>query len=100
MTQTRVAIYCRCSTSEQNVNLQLDGLREYAHARGFMVTEEYLDEGVSGARARRPGLDQLLADARRRRFGAVLVWKLDRLGRNLRHLLTILGELEELGVAS
>ena len=95
---TRVAIYARCSTSEQSVNLQLDGLRDYARARGFRVVEEYLDEGVSGARAKRPGLDRLLAAARRRQIDAVLVWKLDRLGRSLRHLLTLLGELEELGV--
>lgn len=95
---TRVAIYARCSTSEQSVNLQLDGLRDYAKARGFTVVEEYLDEGVSGSRAKRPGLDRLLAAARRRQIDGVLVWKLDRLGRNLRHLLTLLGELEELGV--
>jgi DNA invertase Pin-like site-specific DNA recombinase len=59
---------------------------------------EYIDEGVSGARAKRPALDRLLADARRRQFDAVLVWKLDRLGRSLQHLLTILGEFDEIGV--
>ncbi len=94
----RVAVYCRCSTAEQSVDVQLTGLREYAQARGFEIVSEYLDEGVSGARAKRPALDRLLADARRRRFDGVLVWKLDRLGRNLRHLLALLGELDELGV--
>ncbi len=94
----RAAIYARCSTADQKVDLQLDELRDYARVRRFTVTEEYLDEGVSGTRASRPGLDRLMADARRRRFDAVLVWRLDRLGRGLRHLLTLLGELEELGV--
>ncbi len=98
MSTIRTAIYCRCSTTDQSVEVQLHGLRDYAGARGFDVVEEYLDHGISGARARRPGLDRLLAAARRRQIDAVLVWKLDRLGRNLRHLLTLLGELDELGV--
>lgn len=80
----RAALYCRCSTLDQSVDLQLDGLRDYAKARGFTVVEEYLDEGVSGARACRPALDQLLADAYRRRFDGVLIWRLDRLARSVR----------------
>ncbi len=95
---TRIALYARCSTAEQSVDLQVDGLRDYAKARGFEIIGEYLDQGVSGARAKRPALDRLLANARRRQFDAVLVWKLDRLGRSLHHLLTILGEFDELGV--
>ncbi len=95
---TRIALYARCSTAEQSVDLQVDGLRDYAKARGFEILAEYLDQGVSGARAKRPALDRLLDDARRRQFDAVLVWKLDRLGRSLHHLLTILGEFDELGV--
>ena len=94
----RVAIYARCSTQEQSVALQLDGLREYSQARGFEVVQEYLDEGVSGARAKRPALDQLLADAHRRKFDAVLVWKLDRLGRSLSHLIRLVDQLGSLGV--
>lgn len=94
----RVVLYARCSTQEQSVALQLDGLRDYAKARGLELVGEYIDEGVSGARAKRPALDRLLADARRRQFDAVLVWKLDRLGRSLQHLLTILGEFDEIGV--
>jgi DNA invertase Pin-like site-specific DNA recombinase len=85
----RVALYARCSTAEQTVDLQLDGLRDYARARDFTVVDEYIDEAVSGAKARRPALDQLLADAHRRRFDAVLVWKLDRLGRSLSHLIRL-----------
>jgi DNA invertase Pin-like site-specific DNA recombinase len=94
----KVALYARCSTSEQSVDLQLDGLREYAKARRFEVVAEYLDEGVSGAKASRPGLDQMLADARRGKFAAMLCWKLDRVGRSLHHLLNLLGELEALHV--
>ena len=85
----RVAIYARCSTADQTVTLQLDGVREYAALRGFEVVEEYVDEAVSGAKARRPALDRLLDDAHRRRFDAVLVWKLDRLGRSLSHLIRL-----------
>ena len=94
----RVAIYARCSTVDQSVNLQLDGLRDYAEARGFEVVEEYIDEGVSGAKVKRPALDRLLGDAHRRRFDAVLVWKLDRLGRSLSHLIRVVEQLGSLGV--
>ncbi len=94
----RVAIYARCSTAEQTVSPQLDGVREYAVLRGFEVVEEYVDEAVSGAKARRPALDRLLDDAHRRRFDAVLVWKLDRLGRSLSHLIHLVDTFGSLGV--
>ena len=89
----RVALYARCSTSDQSVDLQLDGLRDYAKVRGFTVVDEYIDEAVSGAKARRPALDRLLADAHRRQFDAVVVWKLDRLGRSLSHLIRLVETL-------
>ncbi len=63
----RVALYARCSTSDQSVGLQLDGLRDYARARGLEVVGEYVDEGVSGAKTKRVSLDRLLADAHQRR---------------------------------
>ena len=94
----RVAIYARCSTADQSVDLQLDGLRDYTEARGFELVEEYVDEGVSGAKVKRPALDRLLADAHRRRFDTVLVWKLDRLGRSLSHLIRVVEQLGSLGV--
>jgi DNA invertase Pin-like site-specific DNA recombinase len=59
---------------------------------------EYCDHGISGAKERRPALDELLKDARRRRFDVLVVWRLDRLGRNLRHLINLLDELRALGV--
>ncbi len=94
----RVALYARCSTADQSVDLQLDGLRDYARTRGFTIVEEYIDEGVSGAKARRPALDQLMADAHRRRFDAVAVWRLDRLARSVRHLVNVAADLESLGI--
>ena len=79
--------------------MQLNELREYAARRGCMIVEEYIDQGVSGCKDSRPALNRLMSDAKRRRFGAMLVWKLDRFGRSLRHLVNALAELEALGVA-
>ena len=95
----RVAIYARVSTNEQTTENQLLELRAYVETRDWGLTREYIDEGVSGAKDRRPALDQLLGDARRRRFDVVACWRLDRLGRNLRHLVTLLDELHALGIA-
>jgi DNA invertase Pin-like site-specific DNA recombinase len=79
--------------------MQLRELREYAERRGWTVIEEYIDHGVSGAKASRPALNRLMADAQRRKIDSVLVWKLDRFGRSLRHLVNAIAELESLGVA-
>jgi len=73
-------------------------LRRYCEARGWRATE-YVDTGISGAKDRRPSLDALLTDAKRRRFDVLVCWRLDRLGRNLRHLVTMLEELNHVGVA-
>src|SRR5262249_46623860 len=94
----RVAIYARVSTVDQQPENQLQELRRYAEARGWAPTE-YVDRGVSGAKDRRPALDRLVADARRRRFDALVCWRLDRLGRNLKHLITLLEDFQALGVA-
>jgi DNA invertase Pin-like site-specific DNA recombinase len=77
---------------------QLHALRSYAEARGFEGVETYVNYGVSGARDRRPARDRLLADCRRRKVDVVAVTKLDRLGRSLRHLLILVGELDSLSV--
>jgi DNA invertase Pin-like site-specific DNA recombinase len=95
--QPRAALYARVSTSDQTTDNQLLELRRYAEARGWQ-TKEFVDEGVSGAKESRPALDQLLKDARRRRFDLLVVWRLDRLGRNLRHLILTLDELAALGI--
>ena len=93
----RAALYARVSTTDQTTDNQLLELRTYAEARGWTATE-YVDQGVSGAKESRPALDALLRDARRRRFDVLVVWRLDRLGRNLRHLILTLDELTALGV--
>lgn len=93
----RAAIYARVSCLDQEPENQLRDLREYCARRGWEV-REFVDHGVSGAKERRPALDSLIRDARRRRFEAVVVWRLDRLGRNLKHLITTLDEFAVLGV--
>ena len=95
---TRAAIYARVSTADQTCENQLLELHRYAAARGWTVVD-YVDQGISGAKDRRPALDTLLADARRRRFDVLVVWRLDRLGRNLRHLVTLLEDVQALGIA-
>ena len=94
----RTAIYARVSTNDQTCENQLIELRRYCASRGW-TPQEFVDQGVSGAKESRPALDALLKDARRRRFDAVVVWRLDRLGRSLRHLILTLDELSALGVA-
>jgi len=98
--ETRVALYARCSTHDkgQDPELQLRPLRDYCKAREWTVHDEYSDVGQSGAKDRRPELDRLMNDARKRKVDTVVVWKLDRLGRSLKHLITILDELNALGV--
>ena len=93
----KAALYCRVSTFEQTTENQRLELTRYCEARGWTATE-YLDAGVSGSKESRPALDRLLTDARRRRFDTLVVWRLDRLGRNLRHLILLLDELSALGV--
>ncbi len=94
----RVAVYGRVSTKEQHAENQIDELTSYAAVRNLEVVEVYIDNGVSGSAQRRPAIDQMIADGRRRRFDAILVWKLDRLARSVRHLTTLAGELEALGI--
>ncbi len=98
--QPRAAIYARVSTANngQDPTLQTSELREYCGRRGWSIAGEYVDIGSSGSKEKRPELDRLIVDARRRRFDKILVWKLDRFGRSLRHLVNSLAELETLGV--
>ena len=94
----KAAIYARVSTPDQHIETQLYQLRELAARRGFEVVHEYTDIGVSGSKARRGGLDALLADAHRRRFSIVLVAAFDRVARSVKHFLTVVDELNDLGV--
>lgn len=93
----RAALYARVSTADQTTDNQLHELRRYADARGWTVVE--FTDTISGAKDRRPALDRLIEDARRRRVDVLVCWRLDRLGRNLKHLITLLDELSALGVA-
>ena len=93
----RAALYARVSTLDQEPENQLAELRRYAAARGWEIAE-YVDHGVSGAMDRRKALDALVQDVRRRRVDAVVCWRLDRLGRGLRHLVALLDEFHALGV--
>ena len=95
----RVAMYARVSTlNGQSPETQLVELREYVARRGWEIIGEYVDAGVSGSKDSRPSLNRLMAHAHQRRFDAILVWKLDRFGRSLKHLVTAIAELEALGV--
>jgi DNA invertase Pin-like site-specific DNA recombinase len=102
MTKTvkRAAIYARVSTDSQTVENQIRGLRQIAERRGWEVVEVYTDAGISGAkgRAQRPGLDQMMKDASRRKFDIVMSWAIDRLGRSLIDLLGSIQHLEAVGV--
>jgi DNA invertase Pin-like site-specific DNA recombinase len=95
----RAALYARVSTSGhgQDVGLQLDELRQVATQR-FWVAAEFVDEGVSGSKDRRPALDRMMADARAGRLDVVAVWRFDRFARDTRHLLTAMDEFRALGV--
>ncbi len=97
----RVAIYARVSTADkgQNPEVQLKPLREYCTARDYEVFSEYVDVGQSGKKDRRPQLDRLMDDSRKRLIDCIIVWKLDRFGRSLKHLVTTLDELNSLDVS-
>ena len=92
-----VAIYMRVSTIDQHPETQLHDLRAMAQQRGFNIVAEYTDR-ISGTKAKRPGFDDLLRDARRGRFQVVLVWACDRIARSVRHFLEVLDELNHLEV--
>ena len=92
----RAAFYVRVSTVDQHPETQLRELREYAQRRGLSVApeHEYVDHGFGGAKARRPALDRMVEDARRRRFEVLIVWSCDRLTRSAKHFLQCLDELD------
>jgi DNA invertase Pin-like site-specific DNA recombinase len=93
----RAALYLRVSTLDQHPETQLYDLRQLASQRGYEIVQEYTDK-ISGAKARRPGLDQLMADARHGRFQVVIVWAFDRLARSVRHFLEVLDEFNHLQI--
>jgi DNA invertase Pin-like site-specific DNA recombinase len=100
ISQVRAAIYARVSTANngQDPSMQTREIREYCERRGWQVVGEYVDLGISGAKEKRPELDRLMADAHRRRFDAVVVWKFDRFARSVSHLLRALETFKALGI--
>jgi len=94
----RAALYLRVSTLDQHPENQRHDLEQLAAQRGLEIVHTYTDHGISGARAKRPGLDQLMYDARHGGFEIVLVWACDRLARSVRHFLETLDELNHLGI--
>ena len=97
----KVALYARVSTTNhhQDPELQLRDLRHWAEANGHQIAQEYVDHGVSGAKASRPALEEMMKHAEHGRFDAVVVWKLDRFGRSLQHLVNAVAQLTEWHVA-
>jgi DNA invertase Pin-like site-specific DNA recombinase len=96
----KAVIYCRVSTSAgQSVEMQLRDLRQLAQQRGFEIVGEYCDEGVSGSCDSRPQLNQMLSDAQRGKFEAILIWRLDRLGRSLQNLVRLFENFRSWNVA-
>lgn len=96
----RTAIYARVSTvnNGQNPEMQLREIREYADRRGWEIVGEYVDVGISGTKEKRPELDRMIADAHRRKFDVVVVWKFDRFARSVSHLLRALETFNALGI--
>jgi DNA invertase Pin-like site-specific DNA recombinase len=93
----RAGLYMRVSTVDQHPESQLHDLRQMAAQRGYEIVHEYTDR-ISGTKAKRPGLDQMLGDARHGRLDVVLVWASDRIARSVRHFLDVLDELNRLNV--
>jgi DNA invertase Pin-like site-specific DNA recombinase len=94
----RCGIYVRCSTQEQSTSSQLASLKDFAAARGWVVERIYEDHGVSGGKLKRPGLDAMWADCRKRKIDICLVFALDRLARSLKQLIESLDEFGRLNV--
>jgi len=94
----RVALYARVSTTEQSTDSQLLDLRRYVSERGWDIFKEYVDEGISGTKDSRPALNELMDDAKKRRFDVVLVWRFDRFARSTKHLILALEEFKNLGI--
>ncbi len=95
---SRVAIYARVSTSDQSTESQLLDLRRYVRERGWLLFNEYTDNGVSGTKDSRPALNELMDAAKKRRFDTVLVWRFDRFARSTKHLILALEEFRNLGI--
>ncbi|MGC2544603.1 MAG: recombinase family protein, partial [Silvibacterium sp.] len=93
----RAVLYMRVSTVDQHPETQMHDLRQMATQRGYEIVHEYTDR-ISGAKAKRPGLDAMMRDGRRGSFDVVLVWASDRIARSVKHFLDVLDELNRLNI--
>ena len=96
--QVSAATYYRVSTDDQSVEMQRADIHAYCAQRNFTIYREYCDHGISGTKERRPALDELMADARKRKFDVVLVWDFSRFARSTQHLINALEEFRHLGI--
>jgi site-specific DNA recombinase len=96
--QKSVAIYARVSTDKQAVDMQLAELRAFSKRSGWKIHNQYIDEGYTAANTKRPAFAAMMAEANKRMFDILLVWKLDRLSRSLKDLINTLDELGALGI--
>jgi len=94
----KVALYTRVSTNDQSVGMQASDLKRYCQQRDFEVYKEYSDQGISGVKDKRPALDELMNDAKKKQFDGVLCWRFDRFARSTKHLITALEEFRHLGI--
>ncbi len=94
----RIAVYARVSTTDQSTDSQLLDLRRYIQERNWHTFKEYCDNGISGTKDSRPALNELMNDARKRKFDVVLVWRFDRFARSTKHLILALEEFKNLGI--
>ena len=95
---SKIALYARVSTTDQSTDSQLLDLRRYVSDRGWQLYQEYCDNGISGTTDSRPALNELMDDARKRKFDGVPVWRFDRFARFTRHLINALEEFKNLGI--
>ncbi len=96
--EKKAAIYCRVSTQDQKTEMQLLDLRKYANDRGFKIYSEYCDNGISGSIKKRPALDRLMNDSKKKKFDVVLVWRFDRFARSSQHLVEALNTFRHLKI--
>lgn len=96
--EKRVAVYVRVSTKDQSVDMQLNDLKRYSKERGLSIFKIYEDNGISGTKETRPALNELMNDAKKKKFDIVLVWRFDRFARSTKHLVTALHEFRHLGI--
>jgi DNA invertase Pin-like site-specific DNA recombinase len=93
-----VGIYARVSTDRQTVDMQIHELKEYVKRRGWDFHREFIDQGYSGSDTKRPAFQEMMNEAKKRKFDVLLVWKLDRLSRSMKDLVMVLNELGGLGI--